>query len=68
MNRYVGIALLIIGVFLLVVGFNASESFASEVKEFFTNSPTERSIWFIIGGIAAALIGLGMLAKSPRTA
>jgi drug/metabolite transporter (DMT)-like permease len=58
MNRFIGIALLVVGVVLIVFGINASESFASDLSRFFTGSPTNRSIWLLIGGVASAALGL----------
>jgi hypothetical protein len=58
MNKPFGIALLVIGVVLIVFGINASESFASDVSRFFSGSPTDKSIWLLLGGIASAIIGL----------
>lgn len=58
MNKAVGIVLLVIGVILLILGFNASESFASEVSETVTGNPTNRSIWFLLGGAVATVAGL----------
>ncbi|MDX1567240.1 MAG: DUF3185 family protein [Longimicrobiales bacterium] len=49
--------LLIGGLILMVFGIQASQSFASEVSETFTGSPTDRAIWMIVGGAAAAVAG-----------
>ncbi len=57
MNRGIGLALLAIGIALIVFGINASESFGSEVKRFFTGTPTDKSMWLLVGGIAATTIG-----------
>ena len=59
-RRAMGIALLVGGVILLVFGLNASDSFASEVSEVFTGSPTDRSMWMIVLGSATAVAGLVM--------
>jgi hypothetical protein len=58
MNKAFGIALLAAGVVLLVMGFNASDSFASDVSRFFTGSPTDKAVWLILGGIVAGIVGL----------
>jgi hypothetical protein len=52
------LALLAIGIALLVVGFNATHSFSSDVSKFFTGAPTDKAIWMLIGGAAAAITGL----------
>lgn len=57
MNKPISLALLVVGIVLLVMGLNASDSFASEVSEFFTDSPTDKAIWLVIGGVAALVVG-----------
>jgi branched-subunit amino acid permease len=54
----VGIMLLVIGVILVFVGMNASNSIADQVSNTFTGRFTERTTWYIIGGIASAVLGL----------
>ena len=57
---YKGLAagLLIIGVILIIYGVNASHSFDSDLARFFTGSPTDKTIWFMIFGVAASSVGL----------
>ncbi len=57
MNKGIGLALLAVGITLLIFGVNASESFGSEAKRFFTGTPTDKSMWLLLGGIAATIIG-----------
>lgn len=65
MSKPVSLALVAIGVVLLVLGANASDSFSSEVSEFFSGSPTDKAIWLLIGGMAALIIGgVGLLRGS----
>lgn len=67
MNKALSIGLLVIGIVLVVFGINASNSFGSGVSRFFTGSPTDKTIWLLIGGILASVIGLiGLLRGSPR--
>jgi hypothetical protein len=63
MTKPVGIALLVLGVILLVVGFNESNSFASDVNRVFNNAPTDRAMWFMIGGGVSAVLGVFFLMK-----
>jgi hypothetical protein len=63
-RRAVGIALLVGGVMLLFWGMNASDSFASDVSETFTGSPTDRSMWMLVLGAVAAIAG-GLMAIAP---
>lgn len=60
MKLPVGLVLAAIGVVLLILGINASDSFASDVSRFFTGEPTDRAIWYMLGGIAALVGGLAI--------
>jgi uncharacterized membrane protein len=66
MNNIVGLALLALGVVLLVFGFNESHSFSSDVSRTFTGNPTDRSMWLIIGGAAAVVVGLVLSVMGMR--
>ncbi|HSV92437.1 MAG TPA: DUF3185 family protein [Desulfobacterales bacterium] len=57
-TRIIGVVLLIVGVVLIVIGVTASRSFADNVSNFFTGRFTESTMWYLIGGIAAAVVGL----------
>jgi uncharacterized membrane protein len=61
-QRIAGIVLLVLGVVLLVIGLNASDSVADQVSETVTGKFTEGTMWYIIGGIALALLGLLLVA------
>lgn len=64
MNKSISVALLIIGVILLVFGFNAYHSASSDVSRFFTGAPTDKALWLLIGGVVAGVVGfLGLAQK-----
>ncbi len=68
MNKAVSLALLVGGILLLAFGYNASQSFGSEVSEALTGSPTDKSMWMLIGGAVAAVAGLvGLMRGGSRT-
>lgn len=67
MNKPIGIALLVIGIILLVYGFNASHSLASNVSQSVTGSPTDKTLWLLIGGTAAAVVGGVMTTLGGRS-
>ena len=58
MNRAIGLALLVAGIVVLIFGIQASQSFTSNVTQTFTGAPTNRSIWMIVSGLAAAIVGI----------
>ncbi len=58
MNRAISAMFLVAGVILLVYGVNASHSVSSDFSRLFTGSPTDKAVWMIVGGAAAAVIGL----------
>lgn len=58
MNRVLGVILLVVGVALLIYGIQASDSVASEVSRFFNGSPTDKTIWLLIGGAVSTGLGL----------
>lgn len=67
MIKALSIALLAVGILLIVWGINSNNSFGSGVSRFFTGSPTNKTVWFFVGGIVAAVLGLfGLLRGSAK--
>lgn len=68
MNKRLGIVLLVVGIILIIFGLNASGSFGSDVSRFFSGTPTNKSMWLLIGGVASVVVGVfltvGRSAKS----
>jgi hypothetical protein len=56
-NRIIGLVMLVLGVVLLIMGINASDSVADQLSETFTGKFTDSTTWYILGGAALALIG-----------
>jgi hypothetical protein len=65
-SRILGAVLLVIGVALLIVGINASDSVADQVSETFTGRFTKTTTWYIIGGIGCGIAGVLMLMFGTR--
>lgn len=61
-----GIILLLVGVILFVVGINASDSVADRLSNFFTGHFTDATVWYMVGGIAAAVGGLMLALLGSR--
>lgn len=66
MNKSVSLALLAGGIVFIVIGINATNSFSSDVSRFFTGSPTDKTVWMLMGGIVAAILGLAGTLFSPK--
>ncbi len=57
MNKALAVALLIVGAVLLILGFNASGSVASQISEVATGTPSDRSLWLIALGLIGVVVG-----------
>jgi hypothetical protein len=44
----------------------ASVSVGSRLSELFTGTPSDRTIWLVVAGVAAAIVGLGLLLAGRR--
>jgi LPXTG-motif cell wall-anchored protein len=51
---------------LIIFGMQASTSVGSRLSELFTGTPSDRTIWLLLAGVAAAIIGVGMLFTGRR--
>jgi hypothetical protein len=60
MIKGIGTALLVVGIVLIVYGFNASDSVSSDVSRTFTGAPTNKTMWLLLGGSAVAIVGAVM--------
>ena len=49
---------MVVGVVILVVGINASHSAADQLSNTFKGRYTDATMWYIVGGIGAAIVGL----------
>lgn len=63
-TRIIGIILLIGGVILIIAGISASHSLGNNLSRFFSGHLTERTLWYILGGIASAVVGLVLTLRS----
>lgn len=68
MNKLLSLALLVGGIILITYGVSASDSIGSSFSRLFTGSPTDKTIWLLIGGVAAAITGLsGLVFRGSKT-
>jgi hypothetical protein len=68
MNRIIPLALLAGGIVLMILGINATNSFASDLSRFFTGSPTDKAVWMLLGGIVATVVGLVLTLRNWKHA
>jgi len=61
MRKPIAVALLVAGALFLGMGFMASESFVSEVSEFFTGEPSDRTLVFIGASLVSLFAGAVLL-------
>jgi hypothetical protein len=64
MNKGIGMALLAAGVALIIYGFDAPDAVSSEVSRAFAGVPTEKTICLLLGGSAAAVVGVTLAVHS----
>ncbi len=67
MNKILSLVLLVAGIVLIIFGVNASNSIGSDFSRLFTGSPTDKSIWLLIGGVVVALAGAGGLMRGTKS-
>jgi len=67
-QRMIGMALIVLGVVLFIIGMNASHSVADRWSDFFTGHFTDNTVWYMVGGVAAAITGLVMTTAGGRRA
>ncbi|WP_404366386.1 DUF3185 family protein [Marinobacter sp.] len=60
-QKLVGIVLLVVGIGLLYFGWQGSQSLGDQLSETVTGQPTDETMWFLIGGAAAAIGGAFLL-------
>jgi hypothetical protein len=67
MNKPISLALLVGGIILIIYGASASDSLGSDFSRFFTGSPTDKTMWLLIGGAAAVVVGGAGLLRGSKT-
>lgn len=60
-TKILGLVLVVVGAILLYFGFNATESVGEQVVEGVTGRYTDETMWYLIGGGVAGVVGLVLL-------
>jgi len=63
MNKALALVLLVAGIILIVTGYHASQSISSDVSRIFTGSATDKAVWMLVSGVAAAISGAVLLSR-----
>ena len=62
-NKIIGLVLLVLGAVLVFFGLNATESPLEEASEALTGSYSDETMYYLIGGAVAAVLGIVLLLK-----
>ncbi len=65
-KQLIGIILLAVGAALLYMGYNASQSVGSQLRQAFAGSISDRAMLFYVGGAACAAMGAFLLFTRSR--
>jgi len=67
LQRVLGVVFAAIGIILVVVGINATDSVGDRLSNFFTGHFTDATTWYLVGGTAIGIVGLALLlAPTPK--
>jgi hypothetical protein len=66
MDKTISLAILAGGILLLIFGVSASNSVSSDISRVFTDAPTDKAIWMLVGGIVVSVIGLAGLLRGLK--
>lgn len=65
-RRILGIILSVVGVVLLIMGLDATDSFSDRMSRFFTGNFTDATVWYLVVGLTLAIAGLSLLFAGGR--
>ncbi|WP_148861091.1 DUF3185 family protein [Marinobacter fonticola] len=60
-TRIIGLVVLVIGVLLLYFGWQSTQSVGEQLSETLTGRFSDETMWYLIGGAAAAIGGAFMV-------
>lgn len=66
MDKMIALAILVGGILLVIYGVNASNSVSSDISRVFTDAPTDKAIWMLVGGVVVSIIGLAGLMRGSK--
>lgn len=66
MEKAISLAILAAGILLVIFGISASNSISSDISRVFTDAPTDKAIWMLVGGVIVTVIGLAGLLRGLK--
>jgi hypothetical protein len=66
MDKAISLAILAGGILLLIFGVSASNSVSSDISRVFTDAPTDKAIWMLVGGAVVTIVGLVGLLRGSK--
>jgi Protein of unknown function (DUF3185) len=67
MDKTISLAFVAGGILLVIFGVSASNSLSSDISRIFTDAPTDKAIWMLVGGVVVTIIGLAGLLRGSRS-
>ncbi|GAB4507958.1 MAG: hypothetical protein Tsb0026_05400 [Sulfuricaulis sp.] len=67
MDKAISLAILAGGILLVIFGISASNSISSDISRVFTDAPTDKAIWMLVGGVVLTIIGLVALLRGSKS-
>ncbi|MDO8705178.1 MAG: DUF3185 family protein [Sulfuricaulis sp.] len=67
MDKTISLAILAGGILLVIFGINASNSVSSDISRVFTDAPTDKAIWMLVGGVVVTILGLAGLLRGSKS-
>ena len=65
-SKILGIVLLVIGLVVLGLAYQSSQSMADQTKHFFTGNFRDKTTWMLIAGVGTSIAGLVSLLIPSR--
>ena len=63
LNKAIGLTILAIGIALIIYGIDASNSASSTLSRTFNGTPTDKTLWLLLGGVGASIYGAVLTLK-----
>lgn len=62
-GKIVAVVLLVLGTFLLYMGYQSSQGLDDQISETITGNFTDQTMWYLLGGAISLVAGLVMLVR-----